>query len=492
MEKPSRKLQFRALPSLAAIIAGVAALALLIVLIEIVVRLSTYYVSTQTHTGPLRQSQQNVYRVVTLGESTTAPDRENKIAWPIQLQNILNAHFQSQNLPDRVEVVNLARNASSSVFQVRELYRQTSEVNPDIVITMLGLNDVNVVEIEQSKIYQWSFTYRFLYWAVIAAKCSECQVVAVPEDPSSLADLDAHHAARQLVFSLDMNDHELIQKLEQKVRLLQNQLGDRQHVMNVYLAQLIFNESQNPRHAKLSGDTISQLHSFIDSLFKNSYEAAIVNNSNVLKNYCTFLIMTQRPGCLEAFTKAKTKKTPLSPSLLNTVAKAGGDRDPRVRAIFQDLGFTFADRRNASLALNKSYQRLQEFVRSHDVTWFAMQYPTGSVEALRYFMSDEAASGTLSFEDAFQLEKSPYSPQFTDVIYVSNRNFNEFVQREGAAEYFTDMYAQKDGLRFGHTTKKGYALIANNLAKEVIAHWPAVKARADRRRLKNMPRSSRG
>ncbi len=55
--------------------------------------------------------------------------------------------------------------------------------------------------------------------------------------------------------------------------------------------------------------------------------------------------------------------------------------------------------------------------------------------------------------------------------FISNENFSAVVNAQNEWEYFRDFFAVRQGLRIGHTTKKGSELIAVNVVKEFRDHW---------------------
>ncbi|MDP8298067.1 MAG: tetratricopeptide repeat protein, partial [Candidatus Orphnella occulta] len=88
------------------------------------------------------------------------------------------------------------------------------------------------------------------------------------------------------------------------------------------------------------------------------------------------------------------------------------------------------------------YNRLNEIVTRRGIKHVCVQYPTRSVEPLKRIFDEKG-----------------------DVIFVNNEKFfKEAVRREGYTEYFVDMLAGD----FGHATKKGNRLLAENIANTIL------------------------
>lgn len=74
------------------------------------------------------------YRIMCIGESTTAG---GKAAWPARLERILNERYPGTGF----SVVNKGRPGADISALIGELEKNLDEVRPDLVITMMGVND---------------------------------------------------------------------------------------------------------------------------------------------------------------------------------------------------------------------------------------------------------------------------------------------------------------------------------------------------------------
>lgn len=80
-------------------------------------------------------AEKGEYRVLCLGESTTA--RGGKDSWSTQLQDVLN----ERKLGGDFKIINAGREGVQSDFIVAKLKENLDAYKPDIVITMIGVND---------------------------------------------------------------------------------------------------------------------------------------------------------------------------------------------------------------------------------------------------------------------------------------------------------------------------------------------------------------
>jgi len=89
-----------------------------------------------------------------------------------------------------------------------------------------------------------------------------------------------------------------------------------------------------------------------------------------------------------------------------------------------------------------NYQRLKEIVAKRGIRLVCVQYPMRSVEPLKEMFRNREG-----------------------IIFVDNeRPFKERVAKEGYDEYFADMF----GGDFGHCTEKGNRLLAGNIANTIL------------------------
>jgi hypothetical protein len=86
------------------------------------------------------------YRILTLGESTTA-DFIGTLSWPRQLEDILNDKSKEQ----KFKVFNEGVGGTNTAYILSRLEDNLDKYNPDMVITMMGINDYKLtIKYEES------------------------------------------------------------------------------------------------------------------------------------------------------------------------------------------------------------------------------------------------------------------------------------------------------------------------------------------------------
>lgn len=93
------------------------------------------FLSLQEHRNRITVLQKGTYRIVCLGESTTAIGGEN--SYPRQLERILN----QKNIGIKFSVINKGLIGTDTTHIMGELRDYLNKYNPDMVITMMGIND---------------------------------------------------------------------------------------------------------------------------------------------------------------------------------------------------------------------------------------------------------------------------------------------------------------------------------------------------------------
>jgi hypothetical protein len=89
-----------------------------------------------------------------------------------------------------------------------------------------------------------------------------------------------------------------------------------------------------------------------------------------------------------------------------------------------------------------NYQELKRILDKRGIKLVCLQYPVRSIEPLKKIFEDEKG-----------------------VIFVDNeRIFKDALKKTSYKEYFTDMF----GGDFGHCTRKGNRLLAENIANVIL------------------------
>ena len=427
--------------------------------------------------GPTDQSE--FVTIVTLGESTSAPqwNGERHVEWPRQLEASLNSYFESQSSRTRVKVFNLAKAASSSPFQVTAL-RAFKAAEPDVVISMMGINDAEVIPLERSFFYRRSYLVRYLYWARAAWNCPGCyQFQALgdaPELPSWLGKRDRHAYEDGLVLKADVLSRKDWEKVQKTIASLRER-----HVskwLDAALAIKLFAASQHPAlkssDPALSAEILKESSKSIDRAFTE-----VSAHSSTLVEYRCHIENELGHSCLEILKSAFRSGLPLTPQLLTIASRqAGAEGDTEMAGFFNTAGFAMSNDSDTETT-RSSYRELGDLAGELRVPWFAMQYPTGSVDQLKLFLRTGTRLGRFYSSKFFEKDSGLVTDtRYREVRFISNESFKDFVTPDNESEYFADFFARGSGLNFGHTTEKGHRVIAENVQKALIENWSEIEA----------------
>jgi hypothetical protein len=109
-----------------------------IVFLEITIRLGGFAFSAlQEYHNRVSISQKGTYRIMCLGESTTASGED---PYPFQLEEVLN----QRNIGIKFSVINKGVSAIDTNYILSHLEENLNQYNPDMVITMMGQNDMGI------------------------------------------------------------------------------------------------------------------------------------------------------------------------------------------------------------------------------------------------------------------------------------------------------------------------------------------------------------
>lgn len=106
------------------------------ILLEVILRLAggTILLKRDLRNKPVKDTK-GTWVIMCLGESTTACG--GKDSYPSQLEEVLN----EEKLGVNFRVINRGRDGTNSAFILAELEKNLDKYHPDIVVTMMGIND---------------------------------------------------------------------------------------------------------------------------------------------------------------------------------------------------------------------------------------------------------------------------------------------------------------------------------------------------------------
>ena len=364
-----------------------------------------------TSTITLTKNDQQKYKILTLGESTTAIMQGP--AWPEYLEKLLNKQAGSE----KFRVINAGVSGTTTQEVSARINEYISQYHPQMVISMLGINDISypaapaLAQSPYKKALHFVFESRIYRFVSIltrqivgkksdelmrsAANCNDASMGEVAFgtlDASKIDNPESVWLTYLSQYPLSYHGYERITDYYAKNNQWEDVLvwTDRAHFMDPYIRFCARQSAQSP-------DRLQELTRSIDWTF---YYISTIEN--VARN---------------AINRPDSVSTTWYKQFANTLHTPPSDT-------------------------NKYYLHIAKRLHDEKIVHLAMQYPMLSIQGLQ-----EMLSGV------------------DGIVYVSNEeNFQEALKTRDYDEVFVDHFT---GV-FGHTTEFGSQLIAEQAAKSVI------------------------
>ncbi len=401
-------------------------------LLEFGLRLGGFvFLSVQEYRNQLAIRQRGAYRIMCLGESTTALGGGN--SYPSQLENVLN----ERGIGIKFSVINKGEPCVSTAGIVSSLEANLDNYRPDLIVAMMGINDDNshmpqeiVLSAGAASFPGPLRTYKLirLLWLRGITKASK------PGDNNTVPREMVTQEAKELNHKNEMAHIELGElysrqgkfskaegEFKKAIGLNPNYSGTRISLGLCYVSQGRFSEAEgefkkavelNPE----SEGTYTALGSYYISQSRFSEaeqllrQAVAVNpdNDRVYGRLAAFYAETKNYKLLEEYwEKARSMR----------------------KAYYQPVTIN-------------NYRRLKQILDKRGLRLVCVQYPVRSIEPLKKMFGQERG-----------------------VIFVDNEKlFKDALKNLGYKEYFTDTFAGD----FGHCTPRGNRLLAGNIAKVIL------------------------
>ncbi|OGS13143.1 MAG: hypothetical protein A2234_06105 [Elusimicrobia bacterium RIFOXYA2_FULL_58_8] len=452
-------------------------IALALASLEAALRTAAWLISAaQARANPQPDPQdRNEFRIVTLGESTTALfwSKRRDRSWPGALEKKLNA----AGLGRTFKVINLAQSGTSSPFQTAEFLQQAQALRPHAVISMMGINDWVPLEylrqsgLQSLRIVKLARWLRRRHPKKTISDSENGRIIALLKD--RLGDLaaaspEATRTAKKLAYTLAAEERE-------------NDwcaLSWASHIF--YNAAARMAQKGGP-----GGAAAPQVRELALAAFELAGRALKLNPlSPRLATYLVYpaiLLSDEDLGnrALALLHAAMDEGLEPDPALLTLLAGINGLNNPKMNAIVKERGFRLNYSQSYFMITMFNYRRLAAAARERGIVYLAMQYPTGNTAALKNLFSSIPKTGYSAFRDSIYdtFPDQNILPQYQDIIFIGNENFKKFTGDDLYSAYFTDQFVQGTGGRFGHATSVGHELIARNAAGTIIANWPEISGR---------------
>ena len=388
----------------------------------------------------------DVYRILALGESTTA----GRISWPKQLELILN-----NRSPDiKFKIFNEGIPGTNTAFILSRLEENLDKYNPDMVITMVGVNDYGLNLIYNDTL---STKITFLLEDFRVYKLGKW-VLEVLKD--KVKDIDFKATG----FPIG-NDKQITKKNDD----VYFELGSN------YISQGMIEKAEemykkaieiNPNYFKAYFELglIYYKQNKIEKA-EEMYKKAIEINPNYVLAYSRLGRNYISQGMIEKAEDMIKKSIEIDPNhdfsyqQLRRIYNRQGisyseqlNPDKDIEKLFRENNYSFYINTTSVYEITQhNYKQLYNILEKRGIKYIAMQYPTLSVDVLKNMFNENE-----------------------NIIFVSNEeNFKNALENARYEDYFSDSFVRKrsDFLfkgNWGHTTLKGDILIAENVANDIL------------------------
>lgn len=437
-----------------------------IVLLEMGLRFAGIIVVSGT-----RKNTSGEYTILALGESTTDPFISS---WTIQLEHMLRLRF-----PDRdIRIINEARGGTTTAFIASRLSGQLEHYKPDMVITMMGVNDGESYLVYQPD--QMIFLIRFFFEDLRVIKFVRT-LIRYYLTGSGYARQEYAYVYPEATPSSTLTpvlekEKELRRegKLADAISIYDSLRGDTVYDQSTVLLQLgylrmnngdilgaktAFEESialseMNP-HPYIGLGILHRNEGHIDEAISMLKKAISLDQLTEPSAYLTLATLYERknniPEAITMYEKGLERNNNQDHVLgaLSTLYKktgmSDGDIQRRLRAhatgmpdLEVDTTMTFSE------ITRYHYRFIHDILSRNHIKHVAMQYPTLTIAELRDVLSYDS-----------------------EVLYVSNEeNFKRALDEKPYETFFSDRF----GITWGHATDEGNALIARQAA-DVIGEY---------------------
>ncbi len=372
----------------------------------------------QNRRNKVAAREKGVVTIMCLGESTTA--RGGADSWPAQLEEVLNA----RKLGLHFNVVNRATEGVQTDTLLAQLGSNLDKYQPSIVVTMMGVNDgAQTVQYDRTVRSVFAlFLHEIRLYKLFRYLCAGLVTPAAAATLEKPGDRERYYRlvsdGRKLEWDGRYSEAAVI--FEEAIKLLPDDAAAYVELGQNYRARRDYAEAEDLFEKALQVDP---------------------------KNYSAFeaLGMSYRErGDLEKVFELSQRI--LKSGIENDVFYGFIGTAYRERGLLEEADefFKKAEKFRStyySPATRHNYGKIADTLQTRGIRLVAMQYPLWEVDSLMHLLAPRRG-----------------------IEFVSNvRNFKQALAREPFAALFTDNFAGA----FGHATRKGNRLIAENVADTI-------------------------
>ena len=450
---------------------------LLVVILEILMRLIGFILTApQDIANQASQWDSQSFRILTLGESTTAG---SEASWPGELEKKLRANCGEQN----VRVFNGGVSSATTSYLLAHIQSQIKRFQPHLVIIMAGINDTYYTKYDFDADSKWRlFLDRIRVVKLYRWVKDNIKYSLKKYGKRNRFYIDEHLPPDQWrefneflkIFNSNIDSENVDLSLSAAREILWKYEG------NLTMARFVLDEIIHGKYYDLKGKPkkkvsdfiinqsniiLSRVDNFVEAI---SYKAEIYTN---LKHKLCISTVVQ----LLEFTSLSVKENSV---VLDAIGSCGNQNNLSEIEVLQnylsDQRIEINSEKKPFLSFQNNIGKLYNYLDDQEIDVIFMQYPIVSVKPLKYTLSVDqidVREMPLRYRDALISHWEPPSYSVDEKInFLENRkNFQEALRKYEYKEIFIDRFADI----FGHMTQRGHNLIANNVVKylEEKGNW---------------------
>jgi len=363
--------------------------------------------------------EKNAYRIICLGESTTAAICDEP--YPSQLEKILNA----ADIGKKFCVINLGIPGGNTSVIVSQLGHNLSEYRPDMVIAMMGINDLGMPKGPQFLRTLRIYKLITILSDRIANKFEEigicrCNKVALDKNNNVMSE-----CAFYVNLGIEYRKREKMDVAEK-----------------VFRKAIELNPGFLPAYFELAKVyLLSKRYIQAEKIYQEVLETEPRNESAYLELAQLYMEMKEYRRAEGALKKALVfgrGNSRVNEALASFYEKEGKSwlAEKYMKKAKKMMPYGYSD-----LTI-RNYRRLKEVLDKKRIRLVCAQYPMRKIWPLKRLFSSRDG-----------------------IIFVDNEAvFKEAVNTISYSDYFTDRFAGE----FGHCTPKGNKLLADNIARTIL------------------------
>ena len=441
-----------------------------LVVIETVLRLGGWiFFSVQEYRNKTSVVKKNAYRIMCLGESTTAA------AYPIFLQKELD----ELDIGIEFSVIDKGVPATNTSVILDNIEYNINSYNPDMIITMMGFNDglkelpYGNFNIERPPVLRLARLIKIISYH-LSEKSHTLHNKRIKNYDEEIDSVHGNFYKEEKYLKRAINLNPSNYQNYIKLGELYVAGGKPDIAENLFRKAIALNSNSDLAHFKLGWFLICQAN-FYEA--EDLLQKAIKLNPYSYQAYfglgVLFRLMSKLSEAEISFSKSiqlnpdyelaylelgylyrKQGKFGKAKTLFDRLTSPSADSLLFLASIYEEMGDSKSTKKYRQKALQSganyinpitfyNYHRFKKVLDIKNIVLVCMQYPMRSIEPLRQI----------------------FSKQNRGIIFVDNEHiFKEAVRKGSYSDFFTDSF----GGNFGHCTDKGNSLIAKNITKTIL------------------------